>query len=399
MAGLLLLPVLANLEPLYGWSRGEAPATPLAGSWFTPVFFWLRSLAYLAVWLWLAGTFRRPPGDPPDPRRRSRAMLGLGLHALVATLAAEDWVQSVDPALGSTAFGLLTMTIQASLALSAAALIAARDSSGRPGRDGRTAAAFADPMLVLLAIWSFLHAVQYLVVWSANLPDEARWYLARGGPLGRFAAWTAVAVVVIAALALAPRRSAGRPAILAAVAGMIFALHGGELFWLVTPAFRGGFRFTLSDLLALIGVVGVAAVSTRRSSGACAEVRRERGARPGLVAAIVAALALRAAGAVPAGEAGLRRRGGARPPGRVRERGRRCRAAPPGWCWHSPSRWRRRSRRRVPDAPVRSLDPGRDPALHAPADRDPPPAAAEPPGRPLCRPRPAGGARPRRGGG
>ncbi|RVU15812.1 hypothetical protein [Methylobacterium oryzihabitans] len=259
VAGLLLLPVLANLEPLYGWSRGEAPATPLAGSWFTPVFFWLRSLAYLAVWLWLAGTFRRPPGDPPDPRRRSRAMLGLGLHALVATLAAEDWVQSVDPGLGSTAFGLLMMTIQASLALSAAALIAARDSSGRPGRDGRTAAAFADPMLVLLAIWSFLHAVQYLVVWSANLPDEARWYLARGGPLGRFAAWTAVAVVVIAALALAPRRSAGRPAILAAVAGMIFALHGGELFWLVTPAFRGGFRFTLADGLALIGVVGVAA--------------------------------------------------------------------------------------------------------------------------------------------
>lgn len=261
IAGLLLLPVLLSLGGLYPWDRGAPPRTALAALWFTPVFFILRSLAYLAVWLWLADTFRRPaaePGSPAAAQRRARAVLGLGLYAVTGTLAAEDWVQSADPGLASTAFGLLMMTIQTGLALSAAALIAARDSSGRPGRDQRTAAAFADPILVLLAIWGFVHATQYLTVWSANLPEEARWYLARDGALGRLGIWIGVGVMVLAALVLVPQRHAGRPALLAGIALLILLLHGAEIFWLVTPGFRGAFRFTWADALALIGVVGVA---------------------------------------------------------------------------------------------------------------------------------------------
>ncbi|MET7245674.1 hypothetical protein ABZT49_20185 [Methylobacterium sp. EM32] len=261
IAGLLLLPVLLSLGGLYPWDRGAPPRTAFAAVWFTPVFFILRSLAYLALWLWLADVFRRPaaePGSPAAARRRGRAVLGLVLTTVTATLAAEDWVQSADPGLASTAFGLLVMTIQAGLALSAAALIAARDSSGRPGRDQRTAAAFADPILVLLAIWGFVHAAQYLTVWSANLPEEARWYLARDGALGRLGLWAAIGVMVLAVLVLVPRRTAGRPALLAGIALLILLLHGAEIFWLVTPGFRGAFRFTLADALALIGVVGVA---------------------------------------------------------------------------------------------------------------------------------------------
>ncbi|GJD47878.1 hypothetical protein OPKNFCMD_0590 [Methylobacterium crusticola] len=261
IAGLLLLPILLNLGGLYAWDRGAAARTPLAGIWFTPVFFGGRSLAYLGVWLWLGSTFRRPPaepGSPPAEARRRRAVLGMILYAVTGTLAAEDWMQSADPGLGSTAFGLLVMTIQTGIALSAAALIAARGSSGRPGRDQRTAASFADPILVLLAIWGFVHFVQYLIVWSANLPEEARWYLARDGLIGRVGVWAGGSVIVLAALVLVPRRTAGRPAVLAGIALLILLLHGAEIFWLVTPGFRGAFRVTWADVLALVGVVGVA---------------------------------------------------------------------------------------------------------------------------------------------
>ncbi len=47
------------------------PRTPFAAVWFTPVFFILRSLAYLAVWLWLANTFRRRRQSPAAGRRTS----------------------------------------------------------------------------------------------------------------------------------------------------------------------------------------------------------------------------------------------------------------------------------------------------------------------------------------
>ncbi|ACA18194.1 conserved hypothetical protein [Methylobacterium sp. 4-46] len=262
IAALLLVPILLNLGALYGWGRGLPPRTALAAIWFTPAFFTLRSLFYLAVWLWLAETFRRAPLDlalEAAAARRRRAVIGMVLHAVLGTLAAEDWVHSVDPARASAAFGLLVMTIQAGLALSAAALIAARASSGRPLRDNRMAAAFTDPMLVLLACWGFVHFVQYLVVWSANLPDEVRWYLDRGGTLARVGAVVALATGVLALLVLLPRRVVGRPAALVAIAALVLVLHGAEMFWLVTPGFRGAFRFTWPDMLALVGVVGVAA--------------------------------------------------------------------------------------------------------------------------------------------
>ncbi|MFE1598263.1 hypothetical protein [Methylobacterium sp. ID0610] len=262
IAALLLVPILLNVGELYGWGRGGAPRTGFAALWFTPAFFTLRSLFYLAVWLWLAATFRRAPADlslAEAGARRRRAVLGMVLHAVLGTLAAEDWVQSVDPGLASAAFGLLVMTIQAGIALSAAALVAARASSGRPGRDSRTAAAFADPMLVLLACWGFVHFVQYGVVWSANLPQEVRWYLDRGGALARVGAVAALGTGILAVFVLLPRRVAGRPAALVGIAALILVLHGAEMFWLVTPGFRGGFRFTWADAFALVGVVGVAA--------------------------------------------------------------------------------------------------------------------------------------------
>ncbi len=65
---------------------------------------------------------------------------------------------------------------------------------------------------MLLAIWGFVHAAQYLTVWSANLPEEARWYLARDGALGRLGLWAAIGVMVLAVLVLVPRRTAGRRA-------------------------------------------------------------------------------------------------------------------------------------------------------------------------------------------
>ncbi|ACL56944.1 hypothetical protein [Methylobacterium nodulans] len=262
IAVVLLVPILLNVGELYGWERSVPPRTGLAAIWFTPAFFTLRSLSYLAVWLWLAETFRRAPIDlslEDAAARRRRAVLGMVLHAVLGTLAAEDWVESVDPGRASTAFGLLVMTIQAGIAVSAAALIAARSSSGRPVRDNRTAAAFTDPMLVLLACWGFVHVVQYLVVWLANLPEEARWYLDRGGALTRLGTGIALATGILALLVLLPRRVAGRPAALAGIAVLVLALHGAEMFWLVTPGFRGAFRFTWLDGLALVGVVGVAA--------------------------------------------------------------------------------------------------------------------------------------------
>ncbi len=82
--------------------------------------------------------------------------------------------------------------------------------------------------------------------------------------------------MVLAVLVLVPRRTAGRPALLAGIALLILLLHGAEIFWLVTPGFRGAFKFTWADALALVGVWWASpAASTARSIAACGGRSRE----------------------------------------------------------------------------------------------------------------------------
>jgi hypothetical protein len=250
VAALLGLPVLAAVPLLYPWV--VAPArTPLAAVWFTTPFFAARVVAYLAAWTWLALRFARPYAAPGEVR----TVPAVGLHAVVGTLFVTDVIASLDPRLDSTLLGLLVMTAWSGLAFAAAILLAWEEPE--PVGRGRTAPGRGRlvPLAVLLGLWAYLHFVQFLIVWSANLPPEVSWYFARGGWLGRALSIVAGAVVVLAGLAtLRPGRPTTR-----ILAGATLAVHALEMFWLVTPALRDRFVLRPSDALAACGVACLAA--------------------------------------------------------------------------------------------------------------------------------------------
>lgn len=182
---LLALPLGAVVPALYAFARGAPAPTPLAAVWLTTPFLLVRLAAALALWIWLCRRATRP-GYP--------LALVLGLHAVLATVLSFDLVTALDPRLASSLVGLLVMVSWSGLALAAAILW----TSSRPE-------AGAVPLALLLAAWAFLHFVQFLVVWSANLPAEASWYLARGGLLGRaFSLAGGAAALAAAALTLRP---------------------------------------------------------------------------------------------------------------------------------------------------------------------------------------------------
>lgn len=252
VAALLGLPLLGCLPSLYPWARGEVPDTELARIWFTTPFFVARLVGYFAVWTWLALTFARRGGEPWGKAGRmddGRAVIGLGLHMLVGTLAAGDLVMATAGRFHSTLSGLLVMAAWSGLALSAAILVAPPDVGPSRRRLDRLT-----PLAVLLAIWAFLHFVQFLILWSANLPAAALWYQARGGFNGRALSAFAGTVVVLAAL-LTLKPGENRTRVLAA---LVLAVHGLEMFWFVTPSIRGAFKITAADGLALAGVAALA---------------------------------------------------------------------------------------------------------------------------------------------
>lgn len=248
VAAILTVPVVLNAKGLYpglGIAKSGLP-----GWWMTPTLLLARTAMALLAWMVLGFSFARPA--PSGTARTGLAGAGLALHLVVGTLAAVDGIMAVDPAFTSAAFGLTTIVSQAGLAVSLAAVLSAPRRLTAAER--RNVGVW---LAVLLGAWAFLEFTQYLVVWSANLPREVVWYETRAAGIGRAAEALAVILCAVALVGLLGRGAARRPRLLGLVASALVLLHGLEMFWLVTPAFRAQFTFTLIDLLALAGAGGL----------------------------------------------------------------------------------------------------------------------------------------------
>lgn len=261
LAAVLAIPVLLGLGTLYpGLFQ---PRSGFAGWWMTPAAVVVRSVLMLGGWTALALVFRRAPG--PGARRGRLAGFGLGLHAAMATLAAADWVQGVEPGYTPSSAGLVLVAAQGSIALCLAVVmsIVGRDERqashglavGR--RDLDATRHVGTGLAAALGLWGFLVFTQYLVAWSANLPREAAWYGHRSAGLGLLAESCVAPLCAIALVALLARGLSRHAGVLAWVAAALLVLHGLEMLWLVTPAFRAQFDVTVTDALALVGTAAL----------------------------------------------------------------------------------------------------------------------------------------------
>ncbi len=240
------LPVLLRQQALYH----HAGLSPGLARWLAPGPFAVRMILMLLSWTALCLVFMRTPRRP----RGLLAGLGLCLHAAIASLAAFDWTLFLEPGLNSSGFAVLTISAQLSSALCAACLALALGASGRP-----MPVELAPLLLLTLAAWMFLHFVQFLVIWSADLPGEIAWYQHRIAGAGETALWFGfTAALLTFALLLGPRLRRA-PWVLAGVGAMLLAVHLIETLWLVTPAFRGRFIVSLPDALAMLGLIGLSA--------------------------------------------------------------------------------------------------------------------------------------------
>jgi hypothetical protein len=228
LAAILFLPVLLATDDIYPWAAHPLATKTIAfkAIWLRPEFFIIRAAAYFMIWyalaLWLARRRHRKP--------RAAAAAGAILYAVTASLAAVDWIMSLQPTFHSTIFGLV-MIGQQLLAGVAWLLLAAPDESpiysqGNPG----------GILLAALLGWAYFHAMQYLVVWSGDIPSETQWYLVRVAPPWDLLAWAlfALRLAIPFGLLLSPRIRHSRPW-LRGVAAVITATGFAESAWMILP--------------------------------------------------------------------------------------------------------------------------------------------------------------------
>lgn len=240
---LLLIPVLFGARHIYPWAMAHEHG------WLALPFFVTRAVIYVVLWNAIAlGAVRRMRPDgwlPPG-----FAWPALILLFASTTLAAFDWLMTLEPHWTSTIYGLMVTAGWTISALAAALALAARyvapygdDALDPPARI----------LLALIYLWAYLSVIQLIVIWESNLAHEIPWYLRRStGGWQWVAAGIAIGGFVVPFLTLIwrPLRQS-RQAVLA-VALTVLAGHAAEIWWLAMPDFTRGFGW--ADPLAFIAI-------------------------------------------------------------------------------------------------------------------------------------------------
>jgi hypothetical protein len=168
----LLVPVLVGMKQLYPAASGGHSLPAFKAVYLAPWFFVLRTIVTFVV-LWLLALWQRATWGDSGRMMRS-ASVGLIVYALLVSFAGIDWVESLEPDFHSSEYGLIYLCFVLLDGTAFAILVGL--ASGR--RIGATKG-YSALLLSVVLLWAYVHAMQYIVIWAGNIPDEAIWYIKR----------------------------------------------------------------------------------------------------------------------------------------------------------------------------------------------------------------------------
>jgi len=270
---LLFVPVLLGMAELFPWAHGSSGEhdhlLQLKEPYLNTRFFVIRAIVYFAVWSTIALFYVRRSRAQDATReaaisivlRRFSGPAIIGL-ALTQTFAAVDWIMSLDPTWYSTIFGVYWfagsfVSFFALLTLIVVALRRAGLMTEIVGLEH-----FHDLGKLLFAFtvfWAYIGFSQYFLIWYGNIPEETTFF--RHRVVG---SWSAVSLLlaaghfVIPFFFFMPRTIKRKPALLAAGASWMLAMHLVDVYWLVMPVLHPeGFAISLLDVVAFLAVGGL----------------------------------------------------------------------------------------------------------------------------------------------
>jgi hypothetical protein len=269
---IFFVPLLFGLGALYPWANPEvvqqSPLLQQKTLYLNVPFFIGRAVFYFLVWNGLAVLLNRwsvaqdRTGDPRLAIRMKRLSTGgLILFILTSTFAAYDWLMSLEPEWYSSIYGLIFIAGQVLGAL-AVAVLGLRFLARRNAGAHDWSQAFNDLgnfMLAFVMIWAYFSFSQFLIIWSANIQEEAAWYYRRiQGPWAVVALLLVIFDFAIPFLALLSRSFKRKAQVLSGLAILILCGRWIELNWLIMPAFSPeSVRLHWLDLALMVAFGGI----------------------------------------------------------------------------------------------------------------------------------------------
>lgn len=270
---LLFVPVALGMSRLFPWADPAVAATDRIiqskAAYLNVPFFLARAALYFAVWVGLAfflttWSAEQDRTGAPGAAKKMRAMsaVGIVLFAFTMTFAAFDWGMSLDPHWFSTMYGFLFIIGQLLMGLSLAIVVARRLSAEAPMAAVFNVGHWHDFGKLLFAfamVWTYLSFSQFLIIWSANLPEEIPWYMHRMSHGWEYLGIALIVVHFIVPFAvLLSRRTKRNAAVLAGMALWMIAARFVDVFFLIGPEFHGeSLSMHWMDVAAMVALGGI----------------------------------------------------------------------------------------------------------------------------------------------
>ena len=193
VGAILFLPLIFGLKHVYPWTHPDLVQASVdlrkKSGFLTENFFVMRTYGYFLLWsIWIFAIYRQ--STKQDSQRSARQMNviarwcapGLLLVILVGTLAAYDWLMSVQPTWYSTIFGLYYLAGGALAFMSVVTLVCLGFRRAGILTNSINVEHYHDLgkwLFALTAFYTYIAVSQYLLIWYANLPEETIFYRAR----------------------------------------------------------------------------------------------------------------------------------------------------------------------------------------------------------------------------
>ena len=203
-----------------------------------------------------------------------RAAIGLIALVLTMSLAAVDWVMSLNPHWYSTIFGVYVFAGSVVSALAVLSLVTVGLQQSGYFRRVATVEHRHDVGKLLFGFtvfWAYIAFSQFLLIWYANIPEETFWYKYRfWDPVWGKASWALLIFhLIIPFLGLMARTVRRNKTYLLFATIYVLCIHWYDHFYIVMPQYgysiegaplagKPGFAFSwLIDVPCAIGMIGL----------------------------------------------------------------------------------------------------------------------------------------------
>lgn len=252
-AALLFIPVVFGLKDLYKWTDAALVKSDeiMSGraTYFGYPFFFARVIIFFAIWCFFSLRIYKRSTDMDGDKSPWQIIKAEGLSApgllllfLTVSIAADDWVMSLQPHWYSTMWGVYCLAGGGMAFMAVMTLLSLGFKNSGVLNNTITREHMHDLgkwMFAITVFWTYIAFSQYMLIWYANLPEETIFFKNRLA-----GSWFNVSLLIVFGHFIFPfflllARGAKRNyTILRIAAVWILFICYVDVYWMVKPVFN-----------------------------------------------------------------------------------------------------------------------------------------------------------------